>query len=177
MDIQELIDDINSKLVKETAALDAQTNLVNELGRKYSEQMAILKIIRQNVRNLNNNISELKKFHAPEKEATIIEDSDDENDDEPFRELMTVLNEAVGIGIERGIIVDSVMTGDGIKMSVRRSIVNRAKNGIIRSCSGYYSYVEWLKNMTDEDILKLRNVGKKTGEIIRIAKEILERKE
>lgn len=176
MDIRQMIDEINIKLIEETKRLEDQKIVVEELGNQYSEQSAILRVIRQSIQNLNKNLIELKRNQAPGRGAKPSKELiDDETEcDENYKKLTELLNEAVDIAVRNCLIVEEVSTKQGVTLNMRRSIINRARNSIIRRCpSEYRTYIDWVRHMTDDDIHGLRNVGKKTGDVIKIARTIM----
>ena len=175
MEIQEMIEEINIKLKEETQKHDKQRALVEELGRKYSEQIAILRVLKRNISILTSNLAELKRNQAPGKDPKVSNDlvrDGYEVGDENFEELTRLLDEAVDISVKKGLIVEEVMTKTGTYINMRRSIINRARNAILRNCNGYSS-IDWVGKMTDDDIKSLRNIGKKTGDVIRVARSIV----
>ena len=174
MEIQEMIEEINIKLKEETQKHDKQRALVEELGRKYSEQIAILRVFKRNISVLTSNLSELKRNQAPGKDPKVSDDlvrAGYEVGDENFENLTKLLDEAVDISIKKGLIVEEVKNRNGTYTSMRRSIINRARNAILRHCNEDSS-VDWVGKMTDDDIKSLRNVGQKTGELIKVARSI-----
>ena len=91
---------------------------------------------------------------------------------EEYKKLTELLNEAVSIAVHNGLIVEEVTTKQGVTLNMRRSIINRARNSIIRRCP-YSTYTEYVGRMTDSDIRNLRNCGGKTGAVIKIARSII----
>lgn len=174
MHIQEMIDEINRKLIEETKRLKEQADVVEELGNRYSEQAAILRVIRQNIQNLNKNLVELKRNQTPGRGVKPSKECESPFCNEDYKELTNLLDEAFSISVRDGLVLEEVTTKNGITLSMRRSIINRARNSIIRRCpSEYSSYTKWIEHMTDDDIRNLRDVGKKTGEVIKIARAII----
>lgn len=178
MDIQQMIHELNVRLEEENARLKEQEKVVEDLGNRYSEQSAILKVIKSNIKSLSNSIVELNRNQAPGRDAKLPKELLDDRieHDEEYIRLTKLLNEAVDIGVRIGLFADEVMTKTGTTMSLRRSIINRARNSILRYC-GTSTAVDWIRDASDKDICDLRNVGKKTQEVIKIARSIINGKE
>ena len=172
MDIQEMINDIQEKIDVEQTRINEQEVLVNDLSRRYTEQMAILRAMRTSIQSLNKCVIELRRTQEERKIGEADYEEGGGYIDERYKELTALLDEAADIAIKRGLLIDSVTTKTGTTLSMRKSAVNRARHAIVRYCRGY-SYIDYVATMTEDDLIALRNVGSKTRVIIQIAQDII----
>lgn len=171
MDIMTVTNDYMIKMEESKKKLKEQTKIVENLGKQLAEQSAILRAIRLEVQAFDKGLAELKGIGSCvpldncQNTISISAESDDEK-------LKILLGMGADKAIENGIIVDTVVTKQGFTQSVRESVINRAYNCISRDSKMAESVFEHFMNMSDEEIIRLRNAGRKTCSVIKYAKDI-----
>ena len=158
-------------ILKETQKAKEQEVAVSDLSRRYAEQSAILRVIRKNLQTLQKNLAELRSVLNNETKAESPEEEETEEWDERYSELNKLLNEAIDIAISRGLITATVQTKTGATLNMRKRALNRARDCIISNCIGF-SFIDYIRAMSEEDMYKFRHVGKQTREVLKIAQSI-----
>lgn len=172
MNIQEMIQETEDKIASDQKVIEAQEAVVNDLANKYKEQLAILKAMKCKVNGMYKGISELRELWREKTGDPKTDEIDADEYDERYKELTDLLYTATNIAVGRGIIMDTVTTKTGQTLSITKSIINRARNAIARNCAGY-SFINFIDSLSEDELFKMRNVGEKSREVIRIAKELI----
>ena len=172
MDIREMIREIEDKIAGEQKDMEAQEIIVNRLANDYREQLAILKAMKCKIAGMHKGLSELQEIHKEDAGDPPTDEIDADEYDERYKKLTDLLCAAIDVAIGRGLIMETVTTKTGNTLSMRKSIINRARNAIMRNCAGY-SYIDFVDSLSENEMLKMRNIGEKSREVIRIAKELI----
>lgn len=175
MNIKNIDEELSKQLVKEGERLKEQAKLVDRLGKEFAVQSQIYKNLYDKIRAIKEALSGLNAIaECDEPFANIPESKELVFEDPSSEELRKLLSEAADIAIQRGLIVPYVATHHGKRMmDNRKLIITRTFNTIFRHASST-NYIEYIRNLSDEEIMHLRDVGKKkTAEVIKIARSII----
>lgn len=172
MDIEETISELREVIKKEQCILNKQQSIVDDLHEKYANQMALLQTRKNCFMHLLKCLNNLEAIKSGETRVPFSMDIKT-----PFGEdhdiLVNLLYKATNMAVDRGIILQNARNENGKTLSKIRRFVRRIMFIIKYNKPSDKSFVEYISGLTDDEIRDFRNVGEKTGAVIRIARDIL----